>query len=364
MSPTRMARAFNAFYRQHQFPKPDPTSEENSMAGLDPAAAGLGLVDIVFCQLSPLHELTLDTETKAAANIPQESAYFAWAYPAVLDPAFQSTTAAGPEKAFLEYGGYVYFSTARDAVGANAIAPAPLGTLGLMFGRPQPLPEGPVESMTKHGRFQEITLAPLAAKGATHFSWIRPGEFQDAAACPDGAFAYKFQDGTTRYYPVVQKPVYTPELVAEELEEGEAWVVVRLPDAPPAIEQVVIFDRSRTLEANMAETAAQSGVVMHTNAAELQATLRRDADGGRDVGYSEWAAAGSPEASGRGTLAHPWIATVRPAGASLPEANQKVDEEDSRRRKKELKEVAEEAKLLLWRGESEAALALLQAAYQ
>jgi len=66
MSPARLAGAFNAFYRQHQFPKPDPTSDENSMAGLDPSAAGQGMRDIVFGQISPLHEITLDEETKAA----------------------------------------------------------------------------------------------------------------------------------------------------------------------------------------------------------------------------------------------------------------------------------------------------------
>merc|ERR1719482_726345 len=45
---------------------------------MDPYAAGMGESDIVFCQLSPLHPITLDAETKVAANIPAAAIHFAW----------------------------------------------------------------------------------------------------------------------------------------------------------------------------------------------------------------------------------------------------------------------------------------------
>mmetsp|Transcript_12676 Transcript_12676/g.26315 ORF Transcript_12676/g.26315 Transcript_12676/m.26315 type:complete len:261 (+) Transcript_12676:194-976(+) len=248
---------------------------------------------------------------QAAANIPRESTFFAWAYPAVLDPSHGLPAAASPEKAFLEYGGYIYFNDRRDAVGTNSITPAPLGTLGLMFGRPQLLSQAPAETIERQGRFQEITLAPLATKGATHFAWIRPHEFQDTIACPDGGFAYKFRDGSPRYYPVVQQPVYTPELLAEDLDERESWVVVRFVDGPPTIEQLVVFDRSQPLEANLANTADQSGVVLNLNNTGLDVTLRHELACGREVSYEEWAARGSPEVQHQGTLEDPWIAVVR-----------------------------------------------------
>jgi len=178
MARANLAAAFNSFWTQHNFPRPDPASDENSMAGMNPHSAGMGDGEIVFCQLSPLHAITLDTETKAAANIPTNATSFAWAYPMVLESGVRRPRGE-PEAAFLDYGGYMYFDDHRMVVGTNAIVPAPLGTLGLMFGRPQPLAENIAATLTRQGRFQEITLKPLADKGASHFAWIRPGEFAD-----------------------------------------------------------------------------------------------------------------------------------------------------------------------------------------
>lgn len=111
-------------------------------------------------------------------------------------------------------------STTRDAVGANSICPAAVGTLGLMFSRPQVLSQEVANVLTLQGRFQEITLDDLARKGTTHFAWIRPNEFSQSVFCPDGAFAYKFADGPPKFFAVVSKPVFTRELLAEELENG------------------------------------------------------------------------------------------------------------------------------------------------
>merc|ERR1719379_3410305 len=102
MQSADVAGAFNAFYRQHtDFPKPDPESNENSMAGMDPSRAGISGNEIVFCQLSPLHGITLDAEAKVAANIPEESKYFAWAYPVVLTSEHGSRGTQNAQRAFL-----------------------------------------------------------------------------------------------------------------------------------------------------------------------------------------------------------------------------------------------------------------------
>jgi len=306
MSTANLARAFSSFYSQHSFiPKPDPESSENSMAGMDPNAAGMGQGEIVFCQLSPLHMITLDEETKKAANIPAAAIHFAWAYPMVLEPGVRRPSGAA-DAAFIEYGGYIYFDDHRDVVGTNSISPAPFGTLGLMFGRPQPLPESVVSMMWKQGRFQEVTLKPLSDKGATHFGWIRPKEFADEVASADGCFAYKFADGSTKYFPVVSKPVFTNELLEEQLEPSEAWVVVRKATLQPSTELAIIFDKTKTFEENVYNN--EHGVQVSGDWSDV----RISRDGQPVIGYEQWASSAE-----QGSLADPWIfELVREASAA------------------------------------------------
>eukprot|EP00933_Yihiella_yeosuensis_P019077 TRINITY_DN15493_c0_g3_i1.p1 TRINITY_DN15493_c0_g3~~TRINITY_DN15493_c0_g3_i1.p1 ORF type:complete len:343 (+),score=43.57 TRINITY_DN15493_c0_g3_i1:75-1031(+) len=302
MTSVDLSSAFNAFYIQHQFPKPDPESEENSMAGLDPARARLGMGEIIFCQISPLHKITLDSETKAAAQIPNEAAYFSWCYPMVLTSDGPRLTPGTPQCNFLTFGGYIYFNGERDVVGTNAISPAPLGTLGLMFGRSQCLPHQAADSLTRQGRFQEITLEALATKGATHFAWIRPGEF-DSVACPDGCFAYKFATGGPRYFPVVSKPIFTKALVDEELGDGEAWAVVRY--SQPCIEVPVIFDKAKLLEDNLADTSTDNLAIAMT--ADIEVTVGKDSDDSVSLSYKKWM-----ESADQGTIGDPWIVKITP----------------------------------------------------
>jgi hypothetical protein len=303
MTPTNLiATAFNAFYRQHQFPKPDPASCENSMAGLDPAAANLGHGEIIFCQLSPLHRITLDDETKVAASIPRNASHFAWAYPAVDDGS------GGPrrnssEAAFLQFGGYVYFDTQGNALGTNSICPAAYGTLGLMFGRPHLLEKEVTDLLTQKGRFQEITLDSLASKGATHFAWIRPGEFNGKVFCPDGAFAYKFADALPKYFSVVAKPVFTQELLEEELDATEAWVVVRGASPEPYLETVMIFDKTKSLRENLDFTIASDTSNNFVVAAGMtSAYVTKDSNPNDEMTYEVW-----KSSQDSGTVADPWI---------------------------------------------------------
>jgi len=267
------------------------------MAGMDPIAATMGNGEIVFCQLSPLHLITLDAETKAAANIPAAAIHFAWAYPMILEPQVQLPRAPA-DAAFVNYGGYIYFDDHRQVVGTNSICPAPVGTLGLMFGRAQPLVETVVDMLTKQGRFQEITLAALSDKGATHFAWIRPAEFPNQVASTDGCFAYKFKDGSAKYFPVVSKPMFTKELLEEELESDEAWVVVRGASSLPTIEVTVIFDKAKTLEENLYNN--EHGVQVSGKTCGVK--ISRESDASSTLQYEEWA-----KISETGSLADPWV---------------------------------------------------------
>jgi len=247
LSPVNLAPAINGFYQQFRdFPRPDPASHENLMAGLDLSRLGWGMADVVFAQFSPLHRLTLDSEAKQAASMPEAAEFFAWAYPAVLEGGVPSR-ASPSEKGFLDFGGYVYFNSSQEVVGCSSIVPAPVGTLGLSFGRPQPLPDKASEVLTQQGRFQEVSLSFLTSRGATHFAWIRPGEFDEAIANPNGSFAYKFAGRPTKYYPVVTKPVFTKGMLEEDLDDSEAWVVVRV-SSPPTMDKLLILDKSCPLE--------------------------------------------------------------------------------------------------------------------
>lgn len=319
MQSADVAGAFNAFYRQHQFPKPDPESDENSMAGMDPSRAGISGNEMVFCQLSPLHRITLDGEAKAAANIPEAAVFFAWAYPVVLTSEHNSRGAQPTQRAFLDYGGYTYFNEQRDVVQTNCISPAPLGTPGLSFGRPQILTEKVCQTLTRQGRFQEITLDALAQKGATHFAWIRPGEFRDDIASNDGCFAYKFAGAPARYFPVVSNQVFTKDMLEEDLDENEAWVVLRDFRKNPEIEKVLVFDKSRSISENLEQNPNMSNNVSSSNnqsygnevadafeGNDIHICLAKDSNGENTISYEEWM-----KLTDQGTVADPWIISVR-----------------------------------------------------
>merc|ERR1712107_273285 len=130
-----------------------------------------------------------------------------------------------------------------EAIGTNSIVPVALDSPGLTFGRSHILPERIAVVLTQHGRFQEVNLEMLTERGATHFAWIRPGEFCDDIANPNGSFAYKFGGRGPRYYPVVDTPTFTRCMLEEELDDTEAWVVLRI-RRPPALDRLVILDKA------------------------------------------------------------------------------------------------------------------------
>ncbi|CAE7946944.1 unnamed protein product, partial [Symbiodinium sp. KB8] len=156
----QMAGAFNEYFRHPQVCKPDLQSQSSFMVGLSPCHIGVGDGEFLFCHCSPLHPTTLSPATRAAAGIPELAKFFAWSYPAELAGELRGriiSTLNGPERAFLEYGGYVYFDSELNVVGTTSISPTSAGT-GLIFGRPLPLAEGVAAALFRQGRFQEVTL--------------------------------------------------------------------------------------------------------------------------------------------------------------------------------------------------------------
>jgi len=207
MTQADLAGAFNAFYRAHRLPLPDARSDESFMAGFDPCLAGAEEGETIFCQTSPLQRITLDARSRAAASIPADAVYYAWSYPAAPDDAARLRGARSAERSFFEHGGFMYLSENREAVAATSISPAAFGT-SLIFGGAQALPEEAAERLARQGRFQAITLEAMLRKDATHFGWLRPGEFSESVDCPHGAFAYRFSAGPPRYYPLIRGPAH------------------------------------------------------------------------------------------------------------------------------------------------------------
>jgi len=233
-------------------------------------------------------------------GIPSDATFFAWAYPVVEDVGSPIRFREDASGAFMRYGGFLYFDRDSSVVGANGIAPGPPGSRGLVFSWPQPLPDTVTECLTLQGRFQEVTLDVLVSKGATHFAWIRPNEFQDQLASANGAFAYKFSMGGHRYFPVTDKPVYNPELLKEELESTEAWVIIRNAQTTPSLEVLQIFDRTLTFEENAHNNE-------NSNQVEIETVRDLSVQRGDDLpmSYAQWMLA-----SGCGSPAQPWIITL------------------------------------------------------
>lgn len=294
----------NAFYRVYEgegVTRPDPGSDENIMSGWD-FSERWGIEDIVFAQLSPLFRITLDDESKQAANIPLTADFFAWAYPVVMeDPVPED--ASPEEKGFLTLGGYVYFNATSEAVGMRAITPIDVGSLGLSFGRPQNLPDRVAESLTQKGRFQEVTLPALASRGATHFAWIRPEEFADSVVSANGCFAYKFKDGMpTKYYPVVNEPVFTRPIVDEELDGTEVWTVLRV-NVPPTLDKLGVFTKGPdTTIADLSNSSAEAADMFASQ--DLMSRLKIYLENKPDtvLSFDEWKA--SNEES---SISNPWV---------------------------------------------------------
>eukprot|EP00930_Biecheleria_cincta_P018899 TRINITY_DN14578_c0_g1_i1.p1 TRINITY_DN14578_c0_g1~~TRINITY_DN14578_c0_g1_i1.p1 ORF type:complete len:562 (+),score=83.97 TRINITY_DN14578_c0_g1_i1:231-1916(+) len=276
------------------------------MAGLD-----LGIGHIIFCPLSPLHPVTVSTETRGTLHIPPQAALFAFAYPATLDGMDTSRLSLDERQvSFLKYGGYLYFTDQRDVVGVTSLFPGRLGTKGLRFGRPQTLPDKIAGILTKHGRFQKITLDSLAHKGATHFAWVRPEEFGDSIACPHGCFAYTFARGGPKYFPVVEKPVFTQGMLETTLADTEAWVVIRVL-CRPTIERFIIFDRTKPLESNLRKEYNSSAKA----ALGYLVSVGRDSDPDLSLSYKRWSGLAD-----KASVVDPWVLMFEPDGVSSPAA--------------------------------------------
>lgn len=277
-------------------------SLEPEKLGLD--EDGAGCVQMIRCMRSPLSPVTAPTEARGGAKIPEQAVSYAFVYPTFKRVGHGTSL----EHLFLEYGGFLYFGQDNQLISAVAfVLQKELGTIdsgGLHFGRAQVFPKKFAETLTKAGRFQDVTLQLIRSKGAERFAWIWPKEFQGLAVGDGGCFVFHFGGDKYRYYPMVTTPIFTPKLVEMSLAHDptthEAWVVVRREGAPHDVEEVRAFDKTKSLAQNMGRPEDDKELSRARVAACLDDSLAAP------LSYYQWQR--SAEA---GTHEAPWILTIR-----------------------------------------------------
>ena len=127
-------------------------------------------------QLSPPHSITLSTQSRRFAGIPLEAANVIWAYPLVGMSEVASNYQVelnNPAALFITFGGFIYTDMAGKVVSTAAIAS---DGEDQYFEPPLRWRNEYTAFLHRQGRFQEITLRPLAEEGAKYYAWIHAGE--------------------------------------------------------------------------------------------------------------------------------------------------------------------------------------------
>ena len=133
-------------------------------------------------KLSPCSQVTLSDENRKHANIPQDAAFFAFAYPASSMARGEGRNSLLPQDAlscFTQLGGFVYFDQGMRVCKLSSITLGP----GLHFKRQMLSALDGWDRARKvlhdSGRLQEATLKDLVRCGVLSFCWLGPGEVVD-----------------------------------------------------------------------------------------------------------------------------------------------------------------------------------------
>eukprot|EP01083_Nonionella_stella_P068540 182101_1 len=201
--------------------------------------------------ISPLHIVTLNAESKKHAQIPADAKYFAWCYPSVL-PSNEicltqeqmPTWAADPNIMFFTVGGYMYFDTKCQLLRINTLIPSADG--GLQFSKPMKWDNRFTSCLHKAGRFQDITLAALSKTGAKYFCWLFPQEEltneqrSTRRFTTHGGFVYLFHEpgdltnkdlvAKDRYFEVLGGELKQQEVIKESIADNDQFETYAIGD--------------------------------------------------------------------------------------------------------------------------------------
>jgi hypothetical protein len=113
-----------------------------------------------------------------------------------------------PNIAFLLEGGFAYYDSARNFIGALSLASTDTEYY-MHFGEPVKLSDEDVQRLHIAGRWVKTTSKKTTAAGAQYFTFINPNEQLAGAAFPPmGCFAFLFRhpsqpaDERDRYFPI------------------------------------------------------------------------------------------------------------------------------------------------------------------
>ena len=170
--------------------------------------------------LSPPHPVTIKGARAKRAGIPENAAYYAFAYPVEsLFGQFERLVGDGggadscePWLLFLLLGGYCYFDADRKLIQVNAIGIQPTAHTLSLAGPFQPS-HAAVAALCAAARLRELTLECIREKGLSHFAWVNPGErpggnmlLANGGELPNnGAFVYQSASGEAVVYSVINK---------------------------------------------------------------------------------------------------------------------------------------------------------------
>jgi len=323
----KIVYSYNEFYKQRgdDWRKLRKGDVEACYAGLHGPTVGLDQ-NHRFFQVSPPFDVTLGYEKREIAGIPGDADIFAWGYPAAVPLDREPPVGDEPEKQFMNNGGFLYFDPKGECIQATTIDVLPRvpqpgeeeQRIGIIFGRSQPLPTPILDFLRCEGRFQLVTIDALKKKGAIKFAWMRPHEFEDgnpvgkgweaappgAVCCPDGAFVYQVQeegeDIRAIYIPVADD-MFARTMFEDEMEDFEAWVVIRPLRA--VVEKHVIWDRKKSFEENMANHDDKEKIDI--SGRPILVSTENSLLNNERILYEEW-----QNRTEKGSIATPWIIEV------------------------------------------------------
>ena len=166
--------------------------------------------------LSPPVEVTLnDPDARRAAGIPQNAAFFAFAYPleslaGTYERLVTDNGHCEPWLFFMLLGGYCYFDKSRYLICTNALTLTPAQARLDMDGPYQPGKRA-IEQLSKARRLQPCTLKSVLDSGFRRFAWVNPGERPGGAPMMEdgsniiggGCFVYELEGGEAVLYNLV-----------------------------------------------------------------------------------------------------------------------------------------------------------------
>jgi len=154
--------------------------------------------------LSPRSAVTLEEDERSRADLPQNAAFFAYAYPVLGAENIELIRNSSPQTmqmcsdpnlAFVCFGGYAYFDAEGRLAGCTARVDRGPQAEALHFRESAPSwqDDALLQQLEKAERFQRVTVPGQVEQRATAHAWVLPNEGSTDPS-DKGGFVFKFED--------------------------------------------------------------------------------------------------------------------------------------------------------------------------